>query len=143
MSLENAFSVQSSISHGRGRGRANSRGRGRSSARGGCSSSPANTGGRGQNPNNSQPSNHRFDKSKIQCHYCKKYGHYAYECRKRQYNQNKQGQDQSNNANSPSSPMFMVHAEAMPIVSPVECNVAQESPCDIWYLDSGCSNHMT
>jgi hypothetical protein len=38
--------------------------------------------------------------------------------------------------------MFMVRAEAMPIVSPVECNVAQESPCDIWYLDSGCSNHM-
>jgi hypothetical protein len=29
------------------------------------------------------------------------------------------------------------------IVSPVECNVAQASPCDIWYLDSGCSNHMT
>ena len=26
---------------------------------------------------------------------------------------------------------------------PFECNVVQESPCDIWYLDSGCSNHMT
>jgi hypothetical protein len=39
--------------------------------------------------------------------------------------------------------MFMVSVEAMHIVSPVECNVAQESPCDIWYLDSGCSNHMT
>jgi hypothetical protein len=143
MSLENAFSTQSSISHGRGRGRANSRGRGRSSARGGHSSSPANTGGRGQNQNTSQPSGQRFDKSKIQCHYCKKYGHYAYECRKRQYNQNKQGQDQSNNTNTPSSPMFMVHTEEMPIISPVECNVAQESPCDIWYLDSGCSNHMT
>ena len=34
--------------------------------------------------------------------------------------------------------------EEMPnIVSPVECNVAQASPCDIWYLDSGYSNHMT
>jgi hypothetical protein len=46
--------------------------------------------------------------------------------------------------------MFMVrivvvpNAKEMPnIVSPVECNVAQASPCDIWYLDSGCSNHMT
>jgi hypothetical protein len=26
------------------------------------------------------------------------------------------------------------------IVSPVECNVSQASPCDIWYLDSGYSN---
>jgi hypothetical protein len=37
----------------------------------------------------------------------------------------------------------MVCTKAMPIVSPVECNVAQESPCDTWYLDLGCSNHMT
>ena len=71
MSLENAFSSQSSIRHGRGRGRANSRGRGRSSTRGGCSSSPGNIGGRGQNPNNNQPSNQKFDKSKIQFHYYK------------------------------------------------------------------------
>jgi len=40
--------------------------------------------------------------------------------------------------------MFMEHVVEMPnIVSQVECNVAQESPCDIWYLDSGYSNHMT
>jgi hypothetical protein len=39
--------------------------------------------------------------------------------------------------------MFMEHVKEMPIVSLVECNVSQESPCDIWYLDSGCSNHMT
>ena len=26
--------------------------------------------------------------------------------------------------------------------SPIECNTIQESPCDIWYLDSGFSNHM-
>ena len=39
--------------------------------------------------------------------------------------------------------MFMVCDEAIPIVSLVECNVSQESPCDIWYLDSSCSNHMT
>ena len=39
--------------------------------------------------------------------------------------------------------MFMAHTEGVPLVSLVECNVSQESPCDIWYLDSGCSNHMT
>jgi hypothetical protein len=38
--------------------------------------------------------------------------------------------------------MFMAHVEAMPIISPIECNVSQESPCDIWYLYSGYSNHM-
>ena len=50
MSLENAFSTQSSISHGRGRGRTNSWGRGISSDISGCSSNDGNTGGRGQNP---------------------------------------------------------------------------------------------
>ena len=46
--------------------------------------------------------------------------------------------------------MFMAHVvnvssivEIPNIVSLVECNVAQESPCDTWYLDSSCSNHMT
>jgi hypothetical protein len=65
MSLENAISMQSSISRGRGRGRANSRGRGRSFVRSGRSSSTQNTGGRGQNPNTSQPSSQRIDKSNI------------------------------------------------------------------------------
>jgi hypothetical protein len=60
MSLEKSFFSQSSISRGRGRGRYKSRGRGRSSIKGGRSNSPANTGGRGKNPNTSQPSNQRF-----------------------------------------------------------------------------------
>ena len=46
--------------------------------------------------------------------------------------------------------MFMARVVSMPsvvempnIVSPVECNVAQASPYEIWYLDSGYSNRMT
>jgi len=39
--------------------------------------------------------------------------------------------------------MFMASAKAMPIVSPVDSNISQEIPCDTWYLDSGCNNHMT
>ena len=31
----------------------------------------------------------------------------------------------------------------MACASPIECNTIQEIPCDIWYLDSGCRNHMT
>ena len=30
----------------------------------------------------------------------------------------------------------------MASTSPLECNVVQESPHNIWYLDSRCSNHM-
>ena len=30
----------------------------------------------------------------------------------------------------------------MASTSPIECNVVQESPHDIWYLDLGYSNHM-
>ena len=48
-SLEGAFASQSSIIHGRGRGRNNFRGRGRSSSRGGQGRSPANVGCRGDN----------------------------------------------------------------------------------------------
>ena len=33
-------------------------------------------------------------------------------------------------------------AMMMASVSPTECNNIQESPSDIWYLDSRCSNHM-
>jgi len=56
MSLYNSFFTQSSISPGRGMGRANSRGREMSSAKGGRSSSPASTGGRGQNKNTNESS---------------------------------------------------------------------------------------
>ena len=81
-SLEGAFAAQSYISRGRGRGINNFGGKGRNFSRGGHNSSSA---GRGQNHNTSHPSGHWFDKSKIQCHYCKKFCHYAYECRNKQY----------------------------------------------------------
>ena len=31
----------------------------------------------------------------------------------------------------------------MTYASLIKCNVVQEIPHDIWYLESGCSNHMT
>ena len=66
-----------------------------------------------------------------------KFGHYAYECRKKQYDQGRQSPSQSTNTNTSTSEMLMAST------SPLECNVVQEIPHDIWYLDSGCSNHMT
>ena len=55
-SLEGAFVAQSSIIHGRGRGRNNFIGTGRSSSRRGRGRSPANVAGRGEYQNPSQPS---------------------------------------------------------------------------------------
>ena len=37
----------------------------------------------------------------------------------------------------------MTSAMLMAYASPIECNAFQEIPHDIWYLDSGCNNHMT
>ena len=37
----------------------------------------------------------------------------------------------------------MTGAMLMASTSPLECNVVQEITHDIWYLDSGCNNHMT
>ena len=51
-------------------------------SRGGCNNSHVNVIGRGQNENPGHPSGHTFDKSKIKCHYYKKFVHYAYECKK-------------------------------------------------------------
>lgn len=139
--LEHAFKTQVSISHGRGRGRTNFRGRGRNSYRGGRGS-PSNSSGRGSSPSSSsgrgnyqtstqnQPQSQRYDKSSVQCHYCKKFGHYINECRKKQYDSRKQSTNFTKE-NQTQDSMF------------IACNVAQESEKDIWFLDSGCSNHMT
>jgi hypothetical protein len=55
--------------------------------------------------------------------------------------QNKKIQDQSHKENNQTHPMFMACTVVVPItveipniVSPMECNVSQAGPCDIWYL---------
>jgi len=95
-SLKHAFKTQMFFGRGKGQGRGNKRGRGRSQNRGGRNS-PTNAQERGTDPNqnqgqgsNQQSGQHhaqgqRYDKSNVQCHYCKKYGHYANECRKKQH----------------------------------------------------------
>ena len=55
--------------------------------------SPANAQGRGSQSqakvrHNIIAQGQRYDKSNVQCHYCKKYGHYANECRKKQHDMN-------------------------------------------------------
>jgi len=91
-SSEQALKTQMSFGRGRGHGRANKRNRGRSQNRG--RHNLANTSGRSSNQNQNEGSSQnqahgqRYDKSKVQCHYCKKYGHYANECRKKKNDMN-------------------------------------------------------
>jgi hypothetical protein len=141
-SLEQAFKTQMSFGRGRGQGRGNKRGRGRSQNRGGRNS-PANAQGRGSNPNQNQgqgssqqreqhhAQGQRYEKSNVQCYYCKKYGHYASDCRKKQH-------DMSNRQNANVTRENISQNNVL-----LACNMAETNSEDIWFLDSGCSNHMT
>jgi hypothetical protein len=71
------------------------------------------------------------DKSSIQCYYCKKYGHYESECRKKQADQLSGRAHVSNHEGETSDGMFL------------SCHKTEEQHKDLWLLDSGCNNHMT
>eukprot|EP00253_Pinus_taeda_P025630 PITA_25630 len=141
-SLEKAFKTQMSFGRGRGQGRGNKRGRGRSQNRGGRNNA-ANAQGRGNNPNQNQgqgssqqreqhhAQGQRYEKSNVQCYYYKKYGHYANECRKKQYDM----------SNSSSANVTRENISENNVL--LACNMAETNSEDIWFLDSGCSNHMT
>eukprot|EP01018_Ginkgo_biloba_P021449 Gb_26759 [translate_table: standard] len=103
------------------RGRGRFRGRGRSPGRGR---------GRGRSNDNYEGGNRHSHKSHIQCHYCRRYGHYESECRIKRFEMNKQRVNFVEE-NEESGSMFFT------------CNVAEEFLKDVWFLDSGCSNHMT
>ena len=64
--------------------------------------------------------------------YCKKYGHYEHECRKKQADENNSRANVSKEEEGLSEVMFLSYQ-------------ATENHCnsDLWLLDSGCSNHMT
>eukprot|EP00253_Pinus_taeda_P012719 PITA_12719 len=125
-----------SFSQRKVQGRVNNRGRGRSQNRG--TYYPASTSRRSCNQNQDEGSSkqqargQRHDKSQVQCHYCKKYGHYANECRKKQ-----------NDMNSRQNANFANEENKNPKNVLLTCNIAQDKQEDFWFLDSGCSNHMT
>eukprot|EP00253_Pinus_taeda_P027098 PITA_27098 len=135
-SFEQAFKTQMSFTQRKGRGRANNRGRGRSQNKGRYY--PASTSRRSCNQNQDEGSSkhqahrQRYDKSQVQCHYCKKYGHYANECRRKQNDMNsRQNINFANEENKNSQNVLLT------------CNIAQDKQEDVWFLDSRCSNHMT
>lgn len=131
-SLENAFKTQVTMDSGRGRGRGRSRrGRGRNPERGQGQQSQQNERSR---PNQEQAQEQRYDKSDVECYYCKKYGHYANECRKKERDHRRSNANytvESENEEESEDQLFLA------------CNAVIENKKDVWYLDSGCSNHMT
>jgi len=135
-SLEHVFKTQFSFGQGRRRGRSYVRGRGRSPHKGGIRS-PSSLSGRGKNKNPSQglrknqAQGQRYDKYQVQFHYYKKYGYYENECREKQYDIRNKPSVNFKKLNKNHDSMILA------------CNVAQEKQSDIWYLDSGCSNHMS
>ncbi|MCI18415.1 retrovirus-related Pol polyprotein from transposon TNT 1-94, partial [Trifolium medium] len=71
-----------------------------------------------------------FDKSKVQCYNCEKYGHFVDECwfKKDQQNGEEANMTEGNNPNA-----------VLMMATTCDDSVKNEE----WYLDSGCSNHMT
>ncbi|KAK2359039.1 hypothetical protein QL285_096166 [Trifolium repens] len=72
----------------------------------------------------------RFDKSNIKCCNCQKFGHFANECRSKSGSQEDEAK-MAKQENGEESVMLMV--------------TTKEDTCcgSEWYLDSGCSTHMT
>lgn len=110
VSTNNQSTESMSRGYGRGRGRFASSGR-----------------GRGQNNYLSSGEGSRFDKSKIECFNCHRYGHYRSECP----NFYKGQGERSNYAE--------VEEETTLLMA---CHTKEEKTSNLWYLDSGCSNHM-
>ncbi|KAL3755900.1 hypothetical protein ACJRO7_002879 [Eucalyptus globulus] len=84
-------------------------------------------GGRGGNLNSTKRYKAR-DKSKVKCFNCNKFGHYKSECR----------------ANMRQEQPEYVHAVDANEGVVLACQMDDSSTMDtkIWYLDTGCSNHM-
>lgn len=67
-----------------------------------------------------------FDKSNVECYRCHQLGHFSYECTKDDKAVNYAEFDEGEDL------LLMTHAE-----------IKKEPREGIWFLDSGCSNHMT
>ncbi|CAH9104519.1 unnamed protein product, partial [Cuscuta europaea] len=110
--------------YGRGRGNPNWRG-GRGNPRG-----SSRGGGRGAWKGNDSYK----DKSNIQCYVCSKYGHFSYECWYR--DQSGEKEEEAHVAENQGSDEEVVLMATTMAESDLNCE-------NTWYLDTGCSNHMS
>ena len=123
VSHDNYSSASSRANRGRGRGR---RGIGNSDHRNHQENQfhDSQGRGRGRGQYNSRPR----DKSNVECYRCHRHGHYKSECRT---NLSKNNGENSNFAEK--------EAEISLLMA---CYVGEEANTNLWYLDTGCSNHM-
>ncbi|KAK3040910.1 hypothetical protein RJ639_027905 [Escallonia herrerae] len=112
---------------GRGRGKGRGRGRGDRGNRDGSRHFKADDDhfegkGRGWDQH--------YDKSKVECFRCHKFGHYRSECYTKLSNDKEKG-EKSN---------FVEKKEVETLLMAVQAH--KEPAADVWYVDTGCSNHM-
>ncbi|WVY93645.1 hypothetical protein V8G54_032733 [Vigna mungo] len=78
------------------------------------------------------------EKKNMECFVCRKKGHLSYECWFNKDVQNKKGR------NKEAHLVEEEELESEPLILMVATNTeSSETTKDIWYVDSGCSNHMT
>ncbi|KAH0661062.1 hypothetical protein KY290_029883 [Solanum tuberosum] len=121
---EKAFQVKDATTkYGDNNGPA-SRGRGRGGFRGGRGRGYGR--GRGRNNGHRQSNEQGNTKNGVQCHHCHRYGHIKADCWFKDQKMNFAAEE-----NEEENYLFMA------------CIDANHKPSDIWFVDSGCSNHMT
>ena len=123
---ENDFKSQVSILIGRDKGRL--RGRGWSGIYGGHREDrEEHEHESGSNNRIIFKNNRRFERTKVRCYYCNKFGHYARDCKKRIVDQ---GNQRANVSTDNTNSMFLTFHNM------------HESSDNVWLLDSDYSNHL-
>ncbi|XP_019465092.1 PREDICTED: uncharacterized protein LOC109363293 [Lupinus angustifolius] len=87
------------------------------------------------------------DKSKIQCFNCRNWGHYASECKEKRVIQNKEEEVRLAKDDESEEEVLLMARSIDPSQDANESKNAllmvTNQSSGSWYLDSGCSNHMT
>ncbi|KAI9156917.1 hypothetical protein LWI28_014078 [Acer negundo] len=120
-------------SRGRGSGNAETKGRGRGgrdASRGGRGQQNHVSRGRGRGRRGGYNYRPNVDKRNVQCYNCHKYGHYSNKCR---------GIPNEVNESSNFAEKEQVEGESLMLMAHNSTYQNQ----DVWFLDSGASNHMT
>ncbi|XP_019425143.1 PREDICTED: uncharacterized protein LOC109334027 [Lupinus angustifolius] len=80
----------------------------------------------------------KFDKKRVRSFNCDKFGYYSNECLTPSKNQNQRRQDSK--AHLVKEEIDESDEEVVQFMMTTDCTTTRS---DTWYLDSGCSNHMT
>ncbi|KAG5068162.1 hypothetical protein JHK85_000539 [Glycine max] len=74
----------------------------------------------------------KFNKKGIQCYNCQKWGHFADECKNKRVPRNADEAKLAQDEDSDSDKVLLMATTNL-----------EEDNVNLWYLDTGCSNHMT